>query len=134
MALIKCPECGKEISDKSYSCVHCGFPIRSRAPQSPNTHQAYSAPTQAKVKPQKRSSLGTIVSITICILLVLYLVGSCTPSVSDPANTKLKSDVRCYWCSRVIRAGGVNIHATSTNGGLSIKCDYCGHSNSIRDR
>lgn len=27
MALITCPECGKEISDKSTSCVHCGFPL-----------------------------------------------------------------------------------------------------------
>lgn len=27
MALIKCPECGKEISDKAEKCMHCGFPI-----------------------------------------------------------------------------------------------------------
>lgn len=26
--LIKCPECGKEISNKSEQCIHCGFPIR----------------------------------------------------------------------------------------------------------
>ena len=25
--LIKCPECGKEISDKSKCCIHCGFPL-----------------------------------------------------------------------------------------------------------
>ncbi len=27
MALINCPECGKEISDKSKQCIHCGFPL-----------------------------------------------------------------------------------------------------------
>lgn len=27
MALIKCPECGKEISDKSEKCIHCGYPL-----------------------------------------------------------------------------------------------------------
>lgn len=27
MALISCPECGKEISDKVKSCPHCGYPI-----------------------------------------------------------------------------------------------------------
>ena len=27
MAMIICPECGKEISDKSIYCVHCGAPI-----------------------------------------------------------------------------------------------------------
>lgn len=25
--LIKCPECGKEISDKSKQCIHCGYPL-----------------------------------------------------------------------------------------------------------
>lgn len=28
MSLIKCPECSKEISDKSEKCIYCGFPIR----------------------------------------------------------------------------------------------------------
>ena len=28
MALIKCPECNKDISDKAEICVGCGFPIR----------------------------------------------------------------------------------------------------------
>ena len=27
MALIKCPECGKEISDKATACPNCGYPI-----------------------------------------------------------------------------------------------------------
>lgn len=27
--LIKCPECNKEISDKSVQCIHCGFPLNS---------------------------------------------------------------------------------------------------------
>lgn len=26
MALIKCPECGAQISDKAESCPHCGWP------------------------------------------------------------------------------------------------------------
>lgn len=29
MGLIKCPECGKEISDKAEICVNCGFPIKN---------------------------------------------------------------------------------------------------------
>ena len=27
MALIKCPECGKEVSDKAAQCIHCGYPL-----------------------------------------------------------------------------------------------------------
>ena len=28
MALITCPECGRQISDKAVACVGCGCPIR----------------------------------------------------------------------------------------------------------
>lgn len=28
MALIVCPECGKEISDKAEACIHCGYPMK----------------------------------------------------------------------------------------------------------
>ena len=28
MALIKCPECNKEISDKATTCPNCGFPVQ----------------------------------------------------------------------------------------------------------
>lgn len=31
MALINCPECGKEISEKASTCPHCGYPINEDA-------------------------------------------------------------------------------------------------------
>lgn len=33
MALISCPECGKEISDKAVSCPNCGIPINQQPQQ-----------------------------------------------------------------------------------------------------
>ena len=39
MALIKCPECGKEISDKSSQCIHCGYPLDELKIN--NTNQLY---------------------------------------------------------------------------------------------
>ncbi len=29
MALIKCPECGKEISDAAVKCPNCGYPVKA---------------------------------------------------------------------------------------------------------
>lgn len=29
MALILCPECGKEVSDLATACIHCGYPLRA---------------------------------------------------------------------------------------------------------
>lgn len=44
MALIKCPECGKEVSDKAPTCPHCGCPLSDelvieRATKTLNTDQ-----------------------------------------------------------------------------------------------
>ena len=30
MAIINCPECGREVSDKALSCPHCGNPINQK--------------------------------------------------------------------------------------------------------
>lgn len=35
MALINCPECGKQISDKVKACPHCGYPFEEQQ-TSPN--------------------------------------------------------------------------------------------------
>ena len=32
MALIKCPECDLQVSDKAISCPHCGYPMQTKKP------------------------------------------------------------------------------------------------------
>ncbi len=32
MALIECPECGKQISNKSITCINCGYPLQTAQP------------------------------------------------------------------------------------------------------
>ena len=33
MALIKCPECGQEVSDKAKVCINCGYPLEDLKPK-----------------------------------------------------------------------------------------------------
>lgn len=54
MALINCKKCGKQISDKSNECIHCGYSIK----------QAYN----------NKIILGTIISFVIFIVIYM-LVG-----------------------------------------------------------
>ena len=37
MAIIKCPECGRDVSNKAEKCIHCGYPLHqaAAAPQNP---------------------------------------------------------------------------------------------------
>ena len=37
--LTKCPECDLQVSDKAYTCPHCGYPLKyqSKRPYTPQT-------------------------------------------------------------------------------------------------
>lgn len=39
MALIICPECGRQVSDKAFTCPQCGFPISTITTIEPIQHQ-----------------------------------------------------------------------------------------------
>ena len=38
MALMKCPECAREVSDKASACPNCGYPIAAAAQGGPAIH------------------------------------------------------------------------------------------------
>ncbi|MBR0319371.1 MAG: zinc ribbon domain-containing protein [Spirochaetia bacterium] len=68
MALINCSECGKQISDKAYTCPHCGAPLD----QSSKT-----------AKPKKRKKKWLIILI---VLVIFALIGKMSESGSTGNN------------------------------------------------
>ncbi len=44
MALIKCPECGKEVSTAAETCPHCGYPIKKNEPIKEKPAEVYPKP------------------------------------------------------------------------------------------
>ena len=70
MALIKCPECGKEISDKAESCIYCGYPLKENKVIQPV--QETKKPLESHVVAY-RCSPGSVVAIFI-VALVLGIV------------------------------------------------------------
>jgi ribosomal protein L7/L12 len=59
MALIKCPECSNEVSDKAIACPKCGFPL-----QPASQPQPLDADLQARVK-QTLVNKGPIAAIKL---------------------------------------------------------------------
>lgn len=111
MALINCPECGKEISDSSEKCIHCGYPLK------PIMHEK-------KVKPKKKKEIiiGVIVTaIVIPVILIAFFI----------ENLKKAQICKAEGCNKAVYANGyciehygdvrngkvVDTYSTSTDGG-----------------
>ena len=68
MALVKCPDCGREVSEKAPACPHCGRPIASQ-------------PARAKVDGPTEGlflrslNCGCVVALVIVVLVMLILAG-----------------------------------------------------------
>lgn len=63
MALINCPECGKEISDQSKTCIHCGYPLQNSTPIITNANNK-----------KKSTKLGIIIVAGTILLAILGTV------------------------------------------------------------
>lgn len=60
MALIKCPECGKEISDTCDVCIHCGYKFKKENTDKP---------------PVRRRRKGWLVPVIIGGVITALVIG-----------------------------------------------------------
>jgi hypothetical protein len=81
MALIKCPECGKQISDKAATCPNCGIDVQKAFMPSPqHLYQPNSVVPETFIK-TRRAPFGIvalILSIVSYILLLIMVMGIST--------------------------------------------------------
>lgn len=76
MALIQCPECGKEISDKAGKCPNCGYPIEELKSDDREIEETVNNEIVEEVNvdiPKKRNSKKII--IITCIVVLAALIG-----------------------------------------------------------
>ena len=70
MALIKCSECGKDVSDKAVSCPHCGCPV------SENTTVVDKNLEKVKVLKNVIKIRDLIISLGLCFILFILLLAT----------------------------------------------------------
>lgn len=100
MVLIKCPECGKEISDRAVSCPCCGFPIDiEKAAQQENainsTHANNGIPKV--VKKRRRLSTWGWALIIVGTLLLALAVSAVIMFFSNDMNGYEKTENGLYY-------------------------------------
>lgn len=95
MSMIKCSECGKEISNKAKVCVHCGNPLK-------NEEQDNSV-NEKKVKIKKNNKTNNILLIILILLihLILFLGGTRNFLNSDTVIANVIYPVKQYAISRL---------------------------------
>ena len=74
MALVKCPECDKEISDTTDVCIHCGYKIGSNS-------QIYIHPIVKKIVP-----------IIIILLIIFIIISINKNNESNNSNNLVSCD------------------------------------------
>lgn len=80
MALIKCPECSREISDKAKACIHCGYPLPKAKEASADEKTSDAEITQTTESPvpvqteKKPISNKTIAIIAVVCIALLALI------------------------------------------------------------
>lgn len=84
MALIKCSECGKEISDKAKNCVHCGCPVEKELTCNEcgkniniddNVCKNCGCPIEKKKNKKKTPNLFMKIWLIFCIIVCLLISG-----------------------------------------------------------
>lgn len=74
MALINCSECGKEISDKSKACIHCGNPIEVKKVNIEERMSEEKPTIIIKSNEAKRSLMKIIFSVLLVLTIIISFV------------------------------------------------------------
>ncbi len=67
MALVKCSECGHEVSDNALSCPNCGYILKKTASNSGNTSQLDKV-SEIIEKDQKMKNIGDLFAAIFCVI------------------------------------------------------------------
>jgi uncharacterized membrane protein YvbJ len=81
MALISCPECGKQISNAANSCPHCGFPICNQATSNKSEEKTVRPEMESQhsinsksIENQNSEDISKGCSVLVIIILLIAFV------------------------------------------------------------
>jgi uncharacterized membrane protein YvbJ len=73
MALIHCPECNKEISDKVKTCPYCGYPFEDTNKSANTIQQVEIASVNLTPKnPTKKINIIIISAIIVVLIAIIF--------------------------------------------------------------
>jgi uncharacterized membrane protein YvbJ len=87
MALIKCKECGREISDAADSCPHCGFPLKQESNNNENItkkqmEEIVKDSEKRAYKDKTKKSISSCIVWIVIFFIILVIIGYCSLNLS----------------------------------------------------
>lgn len=73
MALINCPECSKEVSDKAPACPNCGVVLSASSTKTPDVQATF--PSTQNIQKTSGIAIASLVTALLCIPLVSIVLG-----------------------------------------------------------
>lgn len=113
MGLIKCTECGKEISDKAATCPNCGCPVNSTAGTTPPPMQQAMPNMQIQAPVKRKKGHGCLITILIFIGIIVFfaIIGSVVSKngTSDANLNDAQQQVEATETSEASETSGTSI-------------------------
>lgn len=94
MALIKCSECGKDISDKASACPHCGCPLSNAEQSQKNKKEKGMGAKSTKILIATALIVGVIIVFAILILTHTICLNH------DYSDASVLEPQTCYHCGK----------------------------------
>ncbi len=116
MALIKCQECGKEVSSKAFACPNCGFPINKQNNQLSDIDKNSSRDLYVLVPRMTYSIAPSIVFIVLGALLSWALIGIVFIVLGICSICELNQNNKNPYCCAYYDASTQEIIIVSYNG------------------
>ncbi len=122
MALITCPECHGQVSDKAAACPHCGYPLPSYQtdpvkiePCVPATPvETKPSPYKQTAPPAKKRKSGVIVAAALLVLLSVVFVFWLSREPQEEKDYKAEVEKICTACG--IKVESVTLSSSYAEG------------------
>lgn len=79
MALIICPECGKEISSEAITCPNCGYPVKNNTEV--QKKEGSNRTEKVQVNQPEFGNVRLIIGILACVSCIIVIMYSFIPAV-----------------------------------------------------
>lgn len=103
MALINCPECGKQVSDRAIACPDCGCPIASTAAVANEAATPVAQKSEVVLKKKKKATLIIAISVMVVLFLVSTTAVYLYVTAYSPKAVQAQAEVAQYqeYCDTV---------------------------------